>query len=364
MDRQYQLFSQLLMKTKNKNNNNNYNNENNDNHRFVNLPHIILLRIIKEIENDIDRVCFSLVCKRWFDQRNCYLSFNCKDLILDRSHMIKNIKYFTLKSYINLFQSRLDQILIPSESIVDYPRNQLPLKHDRLPLNIKEIISYYPIRQHILPLALERLEIQLTNEIYQKIDIDVSLLPRSLKALHLFGIQPFQPIDINKLPPSLEEFKCQTVNGNDMIHTTQLPSTLKILELSHCVQFLKHLQSLHTLHLHITNSSDTWEIGDIPESVTHLTIESNTIKFIVKEMLPSKLKYLKLIHYFEFKKNIFSEFRHLETLDLSMLSRKDLAFDKLPDQLKEETGFRATDVRVLGFGWIHWRGQKTENSFT
>ncbi|EFA75806.1 hypothetical protein PPL_10861 [Heterostelium album PN500] len=188
---------------------------NNNTCRFVNLPHIILFRIIKEIENDIDRVCFSLVCKRWFDQRHSYLSFNCQDLMIYQSHMIKNVQsnqFFTLKSYINLFQSGLDQIpdhafIIPESRlkhpmpviyshfsiVIDLVINyyqilfrlckqlesvstyQLPLNLDILPLNIKEIISYYPMKECVLPLALERLEFNLKYG--GAVDIDFSLLP-------------------------------------------------------------------------------------------------------------------------------------------------------------------------------------------
>ncbi|EFA83546.1 hypothetical protein PPL_02611 [Heterostelium album PN500] len=57
----------------------NKDNENRIN-KIVQLPFILLGSIVNNINDNIDKICFSLVCKRWYDNRSQFLLFNTKTL--------------------------------------------------------------------------------------------------------------------------------------------------------------------------------------------------------------------------------------------------------------------------------------------
>ncbi|EFA85531.1 hypothetical protein PPL_01489 [Heterostelium album PN500] len=113
-------------------------NNNNDNNNFVNIPHIILRYIINYLDN-IDRLCFSLTCKRWFHERNRYFIFNPDDLvhqsleytypsfklnsyrdIIHRSLELKTICRLNIRAYLTpIGYSNFDYV-IHKDSLVDY----------------------------------------------------------------------------------------------------------------------------------------------------------------------------------------------------------------------------------------------------
>ncbi|EFA75831.1 hypothetical protein PPL_10886 [Heterostelium album PN500] len=90
---------------------------NNQTNKIVNLSHLILNKIISYIDDNIDIICFSLVCKRWFNDRDKYLIFKTKNIHLFKlnSTDIQNHKHFNLPSYHNIFmksiQSKSDNSL-------------------------------------------------------------------------------------------------------------------------------------------------------------------------------------------------------------------------------------------------------------
>ncbi|EFA80099.1 hypothetical protein PPL_06921 [Heterostelium album PN500] len=81
--------------------------DNKDKQQFINLPFILLNKIINNLDESIDRISFSLVCKRWFDNRNKYLCFNNETFMSSSSFDI--YKNFTLNSYKELFQLSINQ---------------------------------------------------------------------------------------------------------------------------------------------------------------------------------------------------------------------------------------------------------------
>ncbi|EFA86102.1 hypothetical protein PPL_01339 [Heterostelium album PN500] len=337
--------------------------DNNTKHIFVNLPFILLSKILKELDDDLDIICFSLVCKRWFDHRNSYLSFNCdyfnkssKDKL--QQQLIDNSKFFKLKSYVDIFQSSLDHlpnclITLPKN---DYPFSfpsktmytiynhqhlesvkqhksvrllcdyQLPDDIDRLPLNVKEIMSHFFINPSILPLGLKRLDLNMIYNFEGNLDLNVALLPRSLKVLKLSEKYTYfnSNIAIEMLPPKLLEIKFVLFENSQPDNIAQLPTNLKIAEISLCwLKNIKHLKSIHTLKLHtdITEEGDdvlNLDTKDIPRGVTHLTIISNSrYQAISEETLPANLKYLKLIGHFQLQKDSFTVLSRSITIDLS-----------------------------------------------
>ncbi|EFA79165.1 hypothetical protein PPL_07990 [Heterostelium album PN500] len=43
---------------------------------FVKLSHLLLSKILNELEENEDRIRFSLTCKRWYNEREHYFRFN------------------------------------------------------------------------------------------------------------------------------------------------------------------------------------------------------------------------------------------------------------------------------------------------
>ncbi|EFA80069.1 hypothetical protein PPL_06891 [Heterostelium album PN500] len=367
---------------------------NNEDHLLVNLPFILLNKIIKEFDEDIDIICFSLVCKRWFDNRNSYLSFNYERFSLVHTRILNesNNRHFTLNSYrgiikrslnkkqsnctllviknpfkevaLNTYKSiEFDEVLSVDEfkSYQDIPiqfstikfewfefdtemmmklsksnvhtiyfsgsykngENRLIIK-ERFPSNIKTIISNgsADLNMHILPLELETL-----NDI--SLQLKESPLPQSLKSLRLNSTTDSY-FNIDSLPPNLEEFYFYSDRTDD--ENKQLPPTLKIACFNTSwLKNIKYSQSIHTLCLHLHQL----KVGDIPESVTHLTISSGFYIMITKEMLPPNIIYLSIKERPILQDNIFSSFEHLETLNLSGLDMNRVKpFGVLPKSLR------------------------------
>ncbi|EFA75755.1 hypothetical protein PPL_10810 [Heterostelium album PN500] len=103
------------------------NNNNNSTHKLVNLPHILLSIIVDNLTDNIDKICFSLVCKRWFENRNRYLLFDTNTLYCIDKHSSK-ITLNSYRSLILLNQKRECSMLVNSEKaysglydhIIDY----------------------------------------------------------------------------------------------------------------------------------------------------------------------------------------------------------------------------------------------------
>ncbi|EFA74921.1 hypothetical protein PPL_11955 [Heterostelium album PN500] len=77
---------------------------------FVNLSHLILNKIISYLDENIDRICFSLVCKRWFNDRDKYLIFNTDNIninSINNRDITHNHKHFNLPSYNNIFNKSI-----------------------------------------------------------------------------------------------------------------------------------------------------------------------------------------------------------------------------------------------------------------
>ncbi|EFA75815.1 hypothetical protein PPL_10870 [Heterostelium album PN500] len=82
------------------------------------------------IENDnIDIICFSLVCKRWYNHRDKYLIFNTDRInlfALKNTNIYQNNEHFKLPSYHKIFlksiQSKMNCKLVLSKSLYQYQK--------------------------------------------------------------------------------------------------------------------------------------------------------------------------------------------------------------------------------------------------
>ncbi|EFA75664.1 hypothetical protein PPL_10925 [Heterostelium album PN500] len=100
---------------------------NNKTDKIVNLSHLILNKIISNLKDIVDRICFSLVCKRWYNDRDKYLIFNTDSIPifpLNTTDINQYHKHFKLPSYNNIFiksiQSKTDCRLFIGYTKKDY----------------------------------------------------------------------------------------------------------------------------------------------------------------------------------------------------------------------------------------------------
>ncbi|EFA86285.1 hypothetical protein PPL_00072 [Heterostelium album PN500] len=98
-------------------------NDNNINHLLVNTPLHILNNIIKLLDDNLDRICFSIVCKRWYQEKEHYLVFLHDNSFIDK--LCLNVD----NNYLNCFKS--------FQNIIEYTVNK-HLNNENLRLNDNE----------------------------------------------------------------------------------------------------------------------------------------------------------------------------------------------------------------------------------
>ncbi|EFA85562.1 hypothetical protein PPL_01521 [Heterostelium album PN500] len=78
----------------------------NNNKHICLLPHLLLSKIVYFIDDNIDRICFSFACRRWYFERDKYLIFNSNAIsIIDE----KKINHFYLNSFKSIFIKSINQ---------------------------------------------------------------------------------------------------------------------------------------------------------------------------------------------------------------------------------------------------------------
>ncbi|EFA80615.1 hypothetical protein PPL_06554 [Heterostelium album PN500] len=229
-----------------------YSMNNNDN-RLVNLSHLILSKIINYIDDNVDRIVFTLVCKRWFNERHKYLSFKT-DHIININKCNVNQDSMCLKSYksiyIDSFKHKNNYYLhVIRGDTIDYKMtpeqlieiNEIPPKFSAIAIDIDSsdatCYEMYRLISRSQVTTLERcrtlryrLPENLTNISF--ISFNEPLLPgylpqhlKSLEFAHGFN----QPIKKGDLPNTLEILNL----GDDFkqaIEPGVLPSSLKVLK--------------------------------------------------------------------------------------------------------------------------------------
>ncbi|EFA84650.1 hypothetical protein PPL_01640 [Heterostelium album PN500] len=233
------------------------------------------------------------------------------------------------------FLSKINQISIDKISRSNIKSiefsGKLDLVEGRLPLNIRSIKSKRHIDESRLPLNLKKLT-------YPYIDsenaIDALQLPRSLTSLSCLGA-PNHQIDIRSLPPNLKRLTYYN-SITDTPSSARLPLGLTNVSISsHWLKYIADLKSIEILQIKILDEHRI-KPGDIPSCVTHLILSNRTsYKTITTDIIPKKVKYLRINGEFEFQANIFTEFQQLETLDITTLYNNNLVLGNLPESLTD-----------------------------
>ncbi|EFA84981.1 hypothetical protein PPL_01975 [Heterostelium album PN500] len=228
----------------------------NQSNRLVNLSHLLLSKIINYLNANVDRIVFSLVCKRWFNDRQRYLSFNTHRV------NITNDKYMQLNSYksiiidqINIktkckvsigdeFKLKYYDYLISKDELVDIDRLRT-LNIDKVAIgfarlsneknkeyikNLYRLISDLNISKlknvqscSALPMNITSLSFLLFQE-----DLEPGCLPPNLKTLK-FDRNFDRPIKAGVLPNTLVKLNFNE-SFNQLLEPGVLPSSLKILK--------------------------------------------------------------------------------------------------------------------------------------
>ncbi|EFA75150.1 hypothetical protein PPL_11224 [Heterostelium album PN500] len=374
-------------------NNNNSNSNSNSNHIFVNLPLLLIATIVRELDSDVERICFSLTCRRWFYLREKYIWFTCsyipksfKGWLLDP----KTNPTFTLNSFRELLHRGVDAKPIKSILVCnkDYFKNIKSIStttyyDDYIPIEdienyvISESCTDITFISHIInQIAIDkisksniktvvfrtdsfefgnhqRLPLNISTIILHR-SIDESLLPLNLKKLVLGCSPPPRAIDAAKLPRSLEHLYIEG-RHDDPVDVGAFPPNLKFLHYINYYESPLNVQLPQSLtHVSITNiwlphisnlkSIKRLEIDlvddfpilsvDIPSSVTQLIYATTNIEFFVTPfIIPRNIKYLRLAGQCRYEPNIFAQFDRLKTLEVISNEKTELVIGELPESL-------------------------------
>ncbi|EFA81424.1 CIGB-like protein [Heterostelium album PN500] len=347
-------------------------NNNNSTHKLVNLPHILLSNIVNNLNDNIDKICFSLVCKRWFDDRNRYLLFDTNNLyyIYKDSSRITLNSYRSLilesldkkkqrtmfitpnKNYLYLYDHLIDLDSIESKDEIDQnivkviQTTKMQNRDDKSNVTCIELSDFNVIEVGVLPDTLESLEIFYIHQI-----LEPGVLPTSLKILRVIGLTPNKYLKVGSLPPNLEEF---THNGIDIIDfgPNILPNSLITLEKVPVswMKSIKHLENLRSLKF--WTNIGCLDLSDLPKSLTRLEI-SHSLK--LTSALPTSIRYLRLADSNYDIDELFPDrtLYHLEYLQVSAFKQESLdGLDIKSLCLDRDFGFRekSETLRVIPFG--------------
>ncbi|EFA75818.1 hypothetical protein PPL_10873 [Heterostelium album PN500] len=273
-------------------------NNNNSTHKLVNLPHILISIIVHNLTDNIDKICFSLVCKRWFDNRNRYLLFDTKRLYC----IDKDSSRITLNSYRSLITESLSQkkqcsLLVNSE------KNYNGL-YDHI-MDIDSIESINEIDQNIVNVELDsRIEApdKLFARLYELISkSNVTSIEKCTPQTLKYGIPANitsivfehyfnEPLLKGCFPPTLKTLKLVGI-FNQVIEVGVLPDTLECLEISNLDQILEPgvlPASLKILKIWRLAPENYLKVGSLPPNLEEFIHDGNDFN-IDANVLPNSL---------------------------------------------------------------------------
>ncbi|EFA80735.1 hypothetical protein PPL_06321 [Heterostelium album PN500] len=253
---------------------------------LVNLPIIILGYIVNRVHDNIDRICLSLVCKRWFEERNKYLLFNTDTINLLENQNVSNRCH--LKSYQYIYSKSLElkndvTFYIGNKYFFsgkyDYYHDHLLSKEDSIQRNVSTII-------------LDNIErMNLDFDLLKDAHIDADLLYKMISnsnVTKLYGCRTLK----SKLPDQISDLSFYH-RFNEQLTNESLP--LNIKHIAMCRYYDKPiglgvlpdgLESITFGYLYnLPIEKDT-----LPTSLKSLAINSESIKLL--DSLPPNLEVL------------------------------------------------------------------------
>ncbi|EFA77943.1 hypothetical protein PPL_08588 [Heterostelium album PN500] len=276
----------------------------NDSNIFVNLSHVLLSKITKYLRDNIDKIFFSLVCKRWFEERHKYLKFNRDRFFINSESSI------LLNSYRSLIQDSFKKEIpnglhIGNNVDVTYDisttidglksidptniRKVVAAYYCRLPSETEEIYSFIE-RSNVTKLVCcqtmkYRIPMNLTSIIFPywfNEPLVKDHLPPTLKSLSL-GEQFNHPIEPGVLPDTLEKLKINSKYSHIMLQGA-LPSSLKYFySWNHISRICELPPSLEVLILNLDRPSLI--DGELPLTLRKLEYAPNTSQLSIKSLV-------------------------------------------------------------------------------
>ncbi|EFA85753.1 hypothetical 97.7 kDa protein [Heterostelium album PN500] len=231
---------------------------------ILQVPHLILKYIISHLDT-VDKICFVISSKRWYEERSSYLTLPIDDMMRNPSDF--NRCYIFMKSF-------LEQMHITErKKIIDpyYDIDQLSqlikgisntVTHLRFGPNFNDIIPPNLIPNHITHLHFG-------YDFNQ--ELKLNLIPSSCVFLQ-FGHEFNSKIQIGAIPESVTKL-IFGYDFNQKLQPGMIPIGVKYLKFGdHFVQGL--------------------ELGTLPQTITHLEFGYFYNGFIKKNILPSGLTHL------------------------------------------------------------------------
>ncbi|EFA80587.1 hypothetical protein PPL_06526 [Heterostelium album PN500] len=350
-----------------------FNNNNNQTNRLVNLSHLLLSKIIKYLDDNIDRIVFTLVCKRWYDERARYLSFNTHhiNIINDNNNNYIHLYKSIIIDQINrktkckavagnqIYQYYYDYLISKDEhgdidrlKILNIDKISIGLKNSQenkentknifqlishlnisklknvqtfsgLPMNITSMSFYNSFMDELVPGCLppNLKTLKLSKNFNQPIKSGV--LPNTLVKLN-FNESFNQPIEPGVLPSSLKVLKFKKSNFKQVIKIGTFPPNLEELEFSgNCTTMEdgalpQTLRILETLSISFSTQDTQMDLNYLPVSLTRLEIFAE-IELV--NVMPPTIRHLDLENCDYDFNSVFKD-RSIYQLDYLMLNPK------------------------------------------
>ncbi|EFA78783.1 hypothetical protein PPL_08246 [Heterostelium album PN500] len=225
-----------------------------DNNYVLKLSHILLSKIIGLLNKNIDKICFSLVCKQLYQQRDKYIFLNCDNISQRHSNSIDNeYPRFQLNSYKNILKRSLElksncSLLIVNTNHLDgVDFDYLLITNDLKELEIPSTVTKLDIHSDFthdldseFKSKLERsnvnqLILDSRNILFDRFPSNINTLPSSLPStLRKLSIS-FRSLNSSKrdyLPASLTKLSVFFANDDVIDRDDYIPQHVRSLSLS------------------------------------------------------------------------------------------------------------------------------------
>ncbi|EFA80596.1 hypothetical protein PPL_06535 [Heterostelium album PN500] len=229
------------------------NNDDNQSNRIVNLSHVLLARIINYIDDNVDRIVFTLVCKRWHNERHRYLSFNTHHIDRIKRWYNERHRYLSFNTHHidrtineqhknNIFLNSYKSIYI--DSINRKNDNHLFIRRENqrysgyclLTRQRIEINEIFPINVDSIEIGTSESEVENIYRMITRSNVTKLIkcntlryrLPENLTYLS-FGSDLKEPLLPGYLPPHLKYLNFEDSNFSQPIDKGLIPNGLEVL---------------------------------------------------------------------------------------------------------------------------------------
>ncbi|EFA77301.1 hypothetical protein PPL_12512 [Heterostelium album PN500] len=322
-----------------------YNDNSNNNNVFIKLSHLLLKKIISFLDDHIDRIRFTLVCRRWFQERLHYLvlakyysngSLNSYINCCEKDNITKQLNLNIVENP-NHFKNRLNYTTTDTfmkESVISPIFSSVSL------LEIKDF-DISRMKSH-----LERSNVRTVSLRRYNLELQPGSLPSNIDTL---GLSDYSfPLQSNHLPLGLKKLLLYNYEF-DLIDRTILPVTLTTIE--YCplswIKHLKHLPYLESLVISVDFPVGFMEQGDFPNTLTKLDLSLSTFGTSNSLYIPSSIKHLTISSTYDVESNVLPRDAHYDYLCISDFKSAILP-GHLPANIKELVLFGYNQPLVPG----------------